>query len=348
VQDKMPAHDQPGPFDLIKLVNKLHGVIHTQLICVAVELEIADLLANGKRSVGELAKATGTIEDRLYRVLRVLTTIGIFAETSPGHFELTKMAEPLRADSPVSVRNLALMLGSEWHTRAWSNIRHSLENRESAFEGIYGTSLFKFLQDHPRDASVFNETMTSQFRKQVPAICQAYHFPDAATIVDVGGGHGSLLTQILKENPGLKGVLFDQESVIKDAHAFFESDGLDGRGRAVSGSFFDAVPQGGDIYILKHIIHDYDDDDAVRILRNCRDAMAVDSRILVIDIVMNQSMPVLSRAWTDLEMMVLLNGKERTEDEFRNLFESAGLRLDRIIPTRSEVSILEGCRNQVT
>lgn len=342
MSDKLAAHKQPSPFASIKLANKLHGVIHTQLISVAAELGIADLLANGKQSVGELATATGTIESRLYRMLRVLTSIGIFAETSPRYFELTELAEPLRKDSPFSIRSLALMLGSEWHTRAWSNIRHCLESRESAFEGVYGQNLFEYFQQHPQEEAVFNETMTSQSQKQVAAISQAYDFSNAATIIDIGGGHGLLLSQILLDNPELKGILFDQQSVIQKAPVLPRAEKLEGRFRTETGSFFHRVPEGADIYILKHIIHDYDDDEAAKILRNCRDAMTPKSRILVMDIVLTQTTATFLRSWTDLEMMVLLNGKERTADEFSNLFNSAGLKLNRIIPTRSEISIIEG------
>lgn len=331
-------HKAPNPFDSIKLANKLHGAIYTQLISVVAELGIADLLATGKKSVQALAEATGTIEGRLYRILRVLTTIGIFAETSPRYFELTDLSDPLRKDSPYSVRSLALMLGSEWHTRAWANISYSLKNNESAFENIYHQSFFDYLKEHPKAEAIFNETMTSQSQKQALAICQAYDFSNATTIIDIGGGHGLLLSQVLEKTPGTKGILFDQHSTVQTVSVIPE---LKDRMRTEVGSFFEGVPKGGDIYLLKHIIHDYDDDCAVKILQNCRDAMHPQSRLLIVDLVLNQSTATFLRTWTDLEMMVLLNGKERTEDEFFDLFNSAGLKLEKIIPTKSDISIME-------
>lgn len=331
-----------NPFDVIKLVNRIHGLIHTQLISAVARLGIADLLSDGEKSVAELAKATGTIEKRLYRILRALTGIGIFTESSSQHFELTELAEPLRKDSPNSVRNLAIMMGSEWHARAWANILHCLENRESAFEGVYGASLFNYLQGHPDDAAVFHNTMTATAQKQAAAVCHAYNFPDVGTIVDIGGGHGNLLSQILLAHPNLRGILFDSPSVAKDAARLIESKGLTDRCQVVGGDFYDGVPKGGDVYLLKRIIHDYDDDKALTILRHCCDVMTENDRILVIDIVFTgEDLPSLNNLM-DLEMMVLLNGKERTEAEFKELFSRAGLKLQRIIPTRSEVSIVEG------
>jgi len=331
-------HQSPNPFNSIKLANKLHGAIYTQLISVAAELGIADLLATGKKSVQALAEATGTIEGRLYRILRVLTTIGIFAETAPRYFEMTDLSEPLRKDSPYSVRSLALMLGSEWHARSWANITHSLKNNASAFDGIYQQNFFDYLKDHPKEEAIFNETMTSQSQKQAVAICQAYDFSKATTVVDIGGGQGLLLNQILEKTPGIKGILFDQQSTVQAVSVLPE---LTSRMRTEAGSFFEGVPKGGDIYLLKHIIHDYDDDCAVKILKNCHAAMHPQSRLLIVDLVLNQSTATFLRTWTDLEMMVLLNGKERTEVEFCDLFNSAGLKLEKVIQTKSDISILE-------
>jgi len=342
VQQQTPKQTKANPFDVIRLVNKIHGTIHTQLIFAAAKLGIADLLSDGVKSVEQLAQATGTIEDRLYRVMRVLASIGIFAESTPRHFELTELAEPLQTDSSSSLRNLAIMLGSKWHVGAWTNILHCLENRESAFEGVHNISLFDYLQDHPEDAEVFNNTMTTTSQKQAAAICSAYDFPDKGTVVDVGGGHGYLLSQILRTRPNLKGILLDSPSVVKNAGPFLESEGLTGRCKIKGGNFFERVPQGGNIYILKHIIHDFDDDEALTILRNCCSVMTPNDRIIVIDIVLTKENSSFLKSWMDVEMMVLLNGKERTKAEFQGLFSRAGLNLNRIIPTRSEDSIVEG------
>jgi len=331
-----------NPFNAIRLLGKIHAVIHGQLIFAAAKLGIADLLSEGSKSIEELAKSTGTIEERLYRVLRVLVSLGIFAESPVGHFRLTELAEPLRADSPDSVRDVAIMLGSVWHLRAWANIIYCLEHREAAFEGEYKTSFFNYLKGSPEDAAIFNSTMTTTSKKQALAICRAYDFPDSGTIVDVGGGHGYLLSHILKSRPDLRGVLFDSPAVVEGARSFLESEGLMRRCLIEEGSFFEKVPQGGDVYLLKHILHDYDDDKALEILRNCYRVMTPNDRILVIDIVFPEGNSSFLESWMDVEMMVLLNGKERTKIELQDLFSRAGFRLNKIIKTRSQDSIVEG------
>ena len=316
--------------------------MHTQIIYVAAELGIADLLKEGRQSVTYLASATSTIESRLYRVLRALASIEIFVEAEPGYFENTPLAEPLRSDSPNSMREFAVMMGAHWHASGWANILHCVRNDESAFRGIFQKDIFEHFRAHPKDAADFDHAMTFTSRKQISAVCQAYDFSSARTIVDVGGGHGYLLTRILEAYPALSGILLDRPEVASMARSWIKDQNLDSRCQVMEGSFFDEIPQGGDIYILKYIIHDWDDEEAVRILTNCRNAMTPGSKLLVIDAVVPTSNPSFGKTWADIEMMVMLpNGRERTEAELGMLLKEANLRLNRIVPMRSELSIAE-------
>jgi hypothetical protein len=327
----------------VQLARRIHGVMHTQLIFVAATLGIADLLAGGARSVAALADATGTAESRLYRVLRALASLGIFVESPARHFALTPLAEPLRADAAHSVRDLAILMGSEWHLRGWARILESVYAERPAFEAATGTSLFEYLRGHAADDAVFQRAMTRASRTQSDAIAEAYDFTGAASVVDIGGGHGFLLSCLLRAHPELRAVLLETPAAAEAARRRMAAEGYADRCTVVAGDFFTAVPAGADVYVLKHIIHDWDDQDAARILVNCRGAMGPTSRILVVDAVMPMQGPSFEIASADIQMMVLLNnGRERTEAEFAALFSRAGLRVARIVPTRSPLSIVEG------
>jgi len=330
-------------FSPIRLSNMIHGMFYTQLIFVAAKLNLADLLKDGGKPIKELALATGTLELRLYRMMRALASVGIFTESKPKYFELTPLAELLQSGSPGSQKNLAIKMGSKWYLHAWANILHSVQQEKSAFDD--NADLFEYLQNHPADAAVFNHAMTFTSQMQAAAICHAYDFSGVKTIVDIAGGYGFLLSVILKAHPTLKGMIFDKPYVIKTVRARFKADGLDQRCRIIEGDFFDSIPEGSDVYILKHVIHNWDDAHAVTILKNCRKAMKANSRILVIDAIIPVKNPSFKEIWSDIEMMVMLsNGRERTKSEFKNLFDQAGFKLNKIIPTSSELSIIEGIR----
>jgi len=330
------------PILSLKLSRLIHGLVHTQLIFVAAKLGIADKLAGGGKSIFELSKETGVIEARLYRVMRALASIGIFFEGEDQIFELTPLALPLRSDVGGSQRDFAIMMGSSWHVGGWSNIMHCLKNETSAFEGLFEDNLFEYFEKDPGEGRVFNNAMGFTSSKHLEAVCSSYDFGNVKTIVDVGGGHGILLSGLLKRNPDLSGILIDLPSAAKVALEHFRSEGLDERCQAVGGNFFESVPSGGDLYMLKYIVHDWDDADAVQILRNCRHAMPRDARLLVIDAVLPSRNASFGQTWSDVEMMVMLpNGRERTETEFRHLLCRAGLAVRQIIPTRSQLSIIE-------
>jgi SAM-dependent methyltransferase len=326
---------------LAQITALMSGYWHTQAIYAAAKLGVADLLRDGPRSAADLAAAAGTDPRALYRLLRALAGLGIFAEEEGQRFALTPMAEFLRTDAAGSVRSLAVVRG-EWQYEAWGRLLYSVQTGRSAFEHVQGMPLFEYLSRHPEKGRLFDEAMTGIHGQETAAMLEAYDFSAVGTLADVGGGNGSVLTAILGRYPSLVGILFDLPGVAGRARANIEAGGLARRCRVVGGSFFEAVPAGADVYLLRHIIHDWDDARSVAILRNCRQAMGPGGKLLVVEgVVPPGNEPSVSKFY-DLAMMVLPGGMERTEGEYRLLFEAAGFRLSRIVPTRSWVSLIEG------
>ena len=320
------------------------GIISAQVIFVAAKLGLADLLKDGPKSVDELAAATQTHVPTLYRVMRALASLGIFAETEHSqHFTLTPQAELLQSDTPNSLRSAAMFWGSESILRSWANILHSLQTGEPTFDATYGMNFFEYMGQHPDESAVFNDFMTSLSNQQALGAVDAYDFSDFRTIVDVGGGHGFLLATILKGYPLVKGILFDQPAVVEGAHGSIQAEGVNDRCQIVGGDFFTEVPQGGDAYILKYIIHDWDDERAEKILKKCREGITPKGKVLVMDTVI---LPGNTPSWGKLADIVMLaltsGGRERTEAEFQELFSSVGFMLTRIVPTKTYLSIVEG------
>lgn len=318
------------------------GHFRTQAIYVAAKLGIADLLKDGSKTVDELSNATKAHACSLYRLLRALASIDIFREEEDGRFCLTPLATTLRSDSMNSVLPGVLLAGSEFHWEAWGNLFYSVMTGESAFEHIHDMRFFDYLPKNPDDGATFDAWMTRSSEMQIPAIMNSYDFSMYQTIVDIGGGHGSLLAAILQTNPHLKGILFDMPEVLKAAKKF-RNAGIDTRCEMTGGDMFKSIPQGGDLYILKTIIHDWSDELSIKILRNCHTAMTDHARLLVIEsIVPTGNQPHLSK-FMDLNMLVLNHGgRERTESEYRTLFHAAGFRLTNIIKTPSPLSLIEG------
>jgi O-methyltransferase/methyltransferase family protein len=327
------------------MLNLTIGYWVSRLIHVAAKLKLADLLKDGPRSAGHLATATGVHAPALYRVLRALASVGIFAETKGGRFKLTPLAATLQTGVPASLRSWALMSNEKYTWDAWEELLHGVTTGGIPFLKAHGVPPFEYLERHPEDLEVFGESMTNLSGTENPTIAAAYKFSGVRTLVDVGGGHGSLLATILKTNPKLKGVLFDQPSVIaraeKDRHV--TARGIAERCRLESGSFFEAVPTGGDAYIMKYILHDWNDEQCVKILENCRNAMNEKGRVLVVD---NVIPPGNDPNWgklLDIQMLII-GGRERTKKEFASIFTEAGLKLTRIVPTKCGLSIVEGFR----
>lgn len=316
--------------------------IKTHVLSVFAELGLADLLANGPKSAGELAETTGTHAPSLHRLLRTLAGLHIVVESRPGVYGLTPAGHLLRSDVPGSMRGIAMMFGSEFHAKAWGHLTHSITTGEPAFDHAFAMPLFAYLEQHPDVAAAFDDGMTASSAAQSQAVVDAYDFSSIGTLVDVGGGHGTLLATVLRRHPSLKGVLFERPQVATGAGRVFEAAGVRDRVEVRSGDFFAEVPAGGDAYIMKRIIHDWDDARAAQLLRNCRAAMVHGGKVLVVDAVIDEGPGALYGKLLDMEMLVLTPyGKERTAAEFRQLFSEAGLRLARIVDTASPLKVVE-------
>jgi hypothetical protein len=326
----------------VDLRRMIVGYRLSQALHVAAKLGIADLLAEGPRRAEDLAGVTGSHPSSLFRVLRLLASEGVFEELEEGQFTLTPLAEPLRSDAPDSLRARAIFDGEEWNWHPWGNLLHSTKTGGSAFDHTYGVALFDYLKETPEAATSFDSLMAAQTRPWALSVVDAYDFADIGTLVDVGGGYGVLLAAILTAHPHLKGVLIDQPHVVAGAGPKLEEAGLAGRCETVAGDFFQSVPDGGDAYILKHVLHDWDDDRCVSILGNCRRAISNQGRLMVIEILVTPGNEPDYGKYLDLNMLVLTKGRERTEAQYRTLFEAAGFTLSRVVATRSELSIIEG------
>jgi O-methyltransferase len=333
-----------GMAPALALLQQALGIAVARSVWVAAKLGVADLLGDGPLDAETLAAAAGAHAPSLYRVLRTLASVGIFAEGDDGRFGLTPLAGPLRVDAPDSIRDYILLVGEEFYWRPWDHLLYSVRIGRPAFEQVHGADFFTFLARDPGASAVFDAAMTSRSAQENDAIASAYDFSDLGTIIDVGGGRGSLLAAILRANPGLSGVLFDRPQVVAEARHQLEAAGLGGRCEVVAGDFFASVPAGGDAYLLKRVLHDWDDERAGAILRNCHRAMPGHGRLLAIDLVVPPGNdPSLGKLF-DLLMLVQVGGRERTEAEFQALLASAGFELKAVTPTLSLVSVVEGVR----
>ncbi len=337
---QMAATAQTVP-PAVALTQMITGSLVSQALYVAAKLGVADLLANGAKDAHALAAATGAHAPSLYRILRALASCGVFAERADGRFELTPLAEPLRADAPGSLRDTAIFMGADWHWRVWGQTMHSVMTGQAAWAQVHGAEVFPYFAANPEPSQIFNRAMTSMSHLAAAAVAEAYDFGGVERLVDVAGGHGGLLTTILRANPNMSGVLFDLPHVIDGAGAAVADAGVAERCELVTGDFFAAVPAGADAYIMKHIIHDWDDERALVILRNISRAMRADGRVLLVELVLAPgNEPHLGKI-LDIEMLVSPGGQERTAAEYAALFARAGLRLTRIVPTQSPYCVIE-------
>ena len=313
------------------------GAMAVQAIHVAAKFALADLLAGGPKSIKELAEATHAHGSSLGRFLRVLTSLVIFVEDTTGRYRQTALSDTLRSDHPESVRPFAMMLGAHFVWKPCGALEETVRTGQPSFERVYGAPFFEYLARHSDDAAVFNTAMSSS-PDYLAAIVGAYDFSKFRRIVDVGGGHGLLLARILFANPRLCGVLYDLPAVVVDASAV-RQEPISQRCEIIGGDFFKGVPAGADAYMLKGIIHDWNDEAALKILKNCRRAIHPDGRLLVVDAVLTRSTDPTT-ALMDMLMMVLTRGRERTESEFRSLLQEAGFSMVQVIGAAG-VSIIE-------
>lgn len=324
------------------LIRMITGYWITQAIHVAAEFGIADRLAQGPQTVEQLAARDGLHADPLYRVLRALASMGIFTECADRTFALTPLAERLQSDAPGSQRAFARMMGAEMY-QAWGNLRVAVQSGEEPFKTAFGRPVFQYMLENPDRHAIFDALMTGVHDPETVPMIDAYDFASADTVVDVGGGNGLALDTILRRHHHLQGILFDLPPVADRAREKFSRNGLAGRIQVVGGDFFERVPEGGDIYLMRHVIHDWPDDPSIAILRHCRDAMKPGGRVVLGEFVVPPADEPGFGKWLDL-MMVVIGGRERTEAEYRTLYERAGLRLNRIVPTAHEISLIEGVR----
>lgn len=330
----------PQPSDV--MLQMITSFWTTRAICIAAQLGLADLLKDGPQTAAQLATATKTHAPSLYRLLRALASVGIFAEDEQHQFAQTPLSDTLRTDAPVSMRWTAMVELGQEHFVGWSNLLHSIQTGEIAFDALNQENVWEYYAKNPEHGQNFNNSMTGFTGLVNQALRQAYDFSGFTKLVDVAGSLGALLASILPDYPALQGVLFDQPHVIADAGPLLTAAGVRDRCEFVSGDFFQAVPEGGDAYILKFIIHDWDDERSVAILRNVQRAMPAHGKLLLGEMVVPPgNQPDLSK-FLDLNMMVMTGGCERTAEEFRQLFLKAGFRLTRIIPTQSPMCVIEG------
>jgi orsellinic acid C2-O-methyltransferase len=330
--------------DARKLFDLITGSWIAQVACVAAELGIPDLLRDGPMSNEDLAAVTDSHAPSLQRLLRALVTLDLCRERDDGLFEVTEMGSLLSSDAPQSLRHWAIWWGAHLGP-VWQQLVYSIRTGKSARALITGMEGFEHLERDPESAAVFHRALVEVTRLSAGAVVAAYDFSRARRIVDVGGGYGELLAAILRANPAASGVLFDLAHASDGARRLFQESNLGGRCEFVAGDFLDSVPTGGDAYLLKSVIHDWDDIRAARILMNCRAAMTQASRLLLVEQVMPDRLSATaahqSVACSDLNMLVAHGARERTEREHRGLLRSAGLDVTSILPTSSSFTIIE-------
>lgn len=309
-----------------KLLPMMTGYWVTQALYVAAKLGIADLLGEGPVNCNDLARKTHTHPQSLYRTLRALASVGVFTEAAPEHFALTPLAALLQSGTPNSMRALAIMYAEEQY-RAWGDMLHSVRTGQPAFEHQFGMDVFAYFLHNPEAGAIFNRAMTGLTSQVADALANTYDFSKFGTIVDIGGNLGTMIVSILKRNPQARGILFDRPNVVASAAEYLAEAGVEDRCRCIGGDFFTAVPGGGDAYLLASILHDWDDERCIAILRNCRRVMPIHGKLLVVELVLPPGDVPHPGKWVDLHMLVMASGRERTEAQYRSLFLAAGFDL---------------------
>jgi hypothetical protein len=340
-QQTAGATPAPPPIAMLQLIS---GFWIARGIYIAAKLGLADLVKDGPKTAGDLAAATGTHAPSLFRVLRALASVGIFTREDQDRFGDTPLLQTLRSDVAGSLRAFAMTELGEEHYPAWGELLHSVQTGGIAFDQAFGTDVWKYFAQHPDNAKIFNDAMSGMTAQANKALQAVYDFAGINTLVDIGGGHGSLIISILKRNPAMRGILFDSPQVVDGARPAIESSDIAGRCEVAGGNFFESVPTGGDAHILKWIIHDWDDEQSIAILRNSHRALPENGKLILVEAVVPAGNEPHFSKFIDLNMLVMTGGRERTEAEFRELYQQAGFRLTRIIPTESPFSVIEGVR----
>lgn len=340
MEAKPQAMEQPPQATLMQLAM---GAMVTQAVYVATKLGVAEVLADGEKNIDDIAQEVGAHSTSLYRVLRSLASLGVFTETKARTFANTAVSDVLRAGVPGSMRDSMIFMGEPWHYNVWGNMLHSAKTGGTAWKKTYGEEVFNWFAKNAEASEIFNGCMSELSAGAAPAIVAAYDFSGIETIADIAGGHGLLLSQILKANPSMRGILFDMEHVVTGAGEMLRDHGVEDRVETSSGDFFEAVPA-ADAYIMKHIIHDWDDERSVKILQSIHRAMKGDGKVLIAEMVIPPGNEPHPGKMLDLEMLTSPGGVERTEAEYAELLEKAGFRLNRVVPTMSPFSVIEGVK----
>jgi copper chaperone CopZ len=323
---------------MLQLLNGLH--VAGAVACLA-QLGIPDLLAAGPRSAEDLASQIGAHPRALYRLMRATACVGVLSEGPDEKFSQTPLSAVLCRNANPSLRALAILGTREWHVRGWERLAYCVRTGKTALDEVYGKPLFEHFKENPAEAQVFNDAMTAFSMIDSPAVAEAYSFGGIGSIVDVAGGHGLLLATILARNPHLQGTLYDEPHVIEGAKSG-PLKSLMARCTLASGDMFSSVPAGADAYIMKHIIHDWQDERCIKLLKVCRKAVNSGGKLLVVDHVIQPGNDFHPGKFLDLQMLLFPGGCERTEKEFRDLFAAGGWRLNRVIPTAAGEAIVEG------
>jgi len=327
----------PSPPVLFQMAT---GYWVSQAIYVAAKLGIADLLKDGPQSCVALATATGADAASLFRLMRALASVGVFSHVRRDCFALSRLAESLQTDTPGSLKAMVMTIG-EIHYQACGSLLHSVQTGSPAFNHVFGTCLFDYLQQNADAADTFNQGMTNLSSMLAYAVMMAYDFRGVSSIVDIGGGEGKLLRKILELNPEMRGVVLDMPATIETASQRLSDDTCGGRCSYIAGDFFESVPQGADAYLLCGVVHDWDDNRVITILRKCRRAMTKNGRLLLVEMVVPDTESKSFSKLLDLNMLVMTGGRERTQAEFRGLLDASDYRLTRIVPTMAPQSVIE-------
>lgn len=313
-----------------------------QGITAAVQLGVADALADGPLQPEELARRVDANPDALNRLMRALVGEGIFRRTRDGRYALNALADPLRTDAPVSIAGMARFVGAPEHREHWSHLAEAVRTGEAVIPKMRGMQAFEYLNSEPELGVIFNDAMTSISELAIAPVVAAFDFTPYATIADVGGGHGRLLSAILQATPAARGILYDLPQVVEGAPKLLAKYGTEDRVEIIPGSFFESAPAGADLYILKNIIHDWPDEQAVSILRNIRAAATSGTTLLLVEAVIPEHDREFLGKWIDMEMLVGIAARERTAAEYRKLYQEAGFRLTNVVPTASPFSLVQG------
>lgn len=333
-------HQIPAPIRILQLAT---ASWMSAAVSAMAALGVADELSSGPRPLAEVAEALDAHAPTLHRLLRTCADLDLVDELDGQVFRLTELGQALRSDVPDSMRGFAAWVGEPADRHTWSNLPEAVRSGRSQFTAVHGVPVWEYMGSHPAVATVFDQAMTEVSAQINPSVLASYDFRPFGTIVDVGGGHGALLAAVLQAAPQARGVLCDTPDVRAGATKLLADAGVGGRSEVVGGNFFAAVPPGGDLYLLSNVIHNWDDDGATKILRNCADAMAESGRVLLVETVMPaKAEPALPVRLMDLNMLLLCDGRQRTPDEFEELFQRAGLELSRVID--GDCSLVEAVR----